>query len=94
MSTAGCCRTTCDEVYPVKSEADIADAMLGLGRDTTFTSKRSSTFSRWRNSVVRADRQREAPVVLRTGVAGASVTHMKFAASSVLPVPFQRATCG
>ena len=33
-------------------------------------------------------------VVLRTGVVGASVTHMKFAASSVLPVPFQRATCG
>jgi para-nitrobenzyl esterase len=26
-----------DEVYPVKSETDIADAMLGLGRDTTFT---------------------------------------------------------
>jgi para-nitrobenzyl esterase len=26
-----------DEVYPVKSEADIAGAMLGLGRDTTFT---------------------------------------------------------
>jgi len=26
-----------DDVYPVKSEADIAEAMLGLGRDTTFT---------------------------------------------------------
>ena len=26
-----------NEVYPVKSEADIAEAMLGLGRDTTFT---------------------------------------------------------
>jgi para-nitrobenzyl esterase len=26
-----------DAVYPVKTDADIADAMLGLGRDTTFT---------------------------------------------------------
>ncbi len=26
-----------DAAYPVKTEADIADAMLGLGRDTTFT---------------------------------------------------------
>jgi para-nitrobenzyl esterase len=26
-----------DAVYPVKSEADIAEAMLGVGRDTTFT---------------------------------------------------------
>jgi len=26
-----------NEVYPVKTEADIAEAMLGLGRDTTFT---------------------------------------------------------
>jgi para-nitrobenzyl esterase len=26
-----------DAVYPVKSEADIAEALLGVGRDTTFT---------------------------------------------------------
>ena len=26
-----------DAVYPVKTDADIAEAMLGLGRDTTFT---------------------------------------------------------
>jgi para-nitrobenzyl esterase len=26
-----------DEVYPVKNDADIAEAMLGLGRDRTFT---------------------------------------------------------
>jgi len=26
-----------DAAYPVKSEADIADALLGVGRDTTFT---------------------------------------------------------
>src|SRR4029079_8410067 len=26
-----------DAVYPVKSDADIAQAMLGVGRDTTFT---------------------------------------------------------
>ena len=26
-----------DAVYPVKADADIAEAMLGLGRDQTFT---------------------------------------------------------
>jgi hypothetical protein len=26
-----------DAVYPVRTDADIADAMLGLGRDATFT---------------------------------------------------------
>ena len=26
-----------DAVYPVKTEADIAEAMLAVGRDTTFT---------------------------------------------------------
>src|SRR5207302_3122567 len=32
--------------------------------------------------------------VLLTPPIGASATHAKFAASSVLPVPFHRATCG
>ena len=26
-----------DAAYPVKTEADIAEALLGIGRDTTFT---------------------------------------------------------